>query len=287
MKKLLMFLIVLALLAFSGFAYADSFNMGGKNIDYNIPDGYVEAQGPAYSMFLSIMQQAMPPGLRIQKVYISQADDEEFRRSNGNTMLNSYLVITTMDTLANHALTAKDFKDFKRELKENQGLLDDAQNIARERIDDVFSGQIQFGDIQTLGCFGETNTELSYIIIMDQQVNAGGKMINFRQALVLTGVFTNERLVFVNQYRTVENEAEVSAFQSDALDVLRQMNFAGSQSVSQSDSQTDTGSGMQGTILIIIVIIAVILIIIIIAITKRKNRDGDTIDKNHNDHTGK
>lgn len=61
----------LMLLAFSGFAYAENINLGGKTINYNIPDGYVKAQGSAYSVLLGVMQQAMPSGLRIQAMYVA------------------------------------------------------------------------------------------------------------------------------------------------------------------------------------------------------------------------
>lgn len=279
MKKWIRILGVLALLSFSGFAYAESFNEGGKSINYNIPDGYVKAQGPIYAMLLNVMQQAMPPGLNIKGIYLTQADDETFRSSNGNSVLNNYLVITTMDQLAHQSVSAKDFKEFKRELKENHGLLDDAQEIANERINEVFNGQIQIGNIQTLGCFGETDTELSYIIIMEQQANVDGKMMTFEQVLVFTGVLTNERLVFVNQYRSVENEAEVKAFQHYALDILNQMNFASTESVEK--------SGMVNMTLIFIVIIIVVIVVIIVVFVKRKNRDGNTIDINRNGHTRK
>lgn len=297
MKKLTMLLMLLALLAFSGFAYAESINLGGKTINYNIPDGYVKAQGPAYSMLLGVMQQAMPSGLRIQAMYVAQADDDAFRSSNGEEGLDNYLIITTMDQLANQSVSSKDFKDFKRELKENHGLLDDAQGIVKERLDDVFDGQIQIGGMQALGCFGETDTELSYVVIMDQQANIDGKMIYLKQALVFTGVLINEKLIFVNQYRTVESEAEVSAFQDYTLNVLKQMNFSStaSQPASGNDARatdartssptTESGkkSGMGGIILIIIIVV-IIVVIIGVVLSKKKANGGNPSGRNHIDN---
>lgn len=289
MKKLVMFLITLTLLAFSGFAYAESLTLGGKTINYNMPDGYVKAEGADYSMLLNIMQQAMPPEISIKAIYVTNADDEAFRSSNGDFTLNNYLIITALDQLASHNLSAKEFKEFKRELKENYGLVDDATAIAKERLNDVFSGVVQLGNIQTLGCFGETDTELSYVLIMDQQTNIGGKKLDFRQALVLTGVFTNERLLFINQYRLVESEAEVGAFKDYALDVLKQMNFPGSQSVAVTSvaKKSAEKSGMSRIAFIIIVMVVVMIVIIIVAFIKNKNRGGNKSDIHPNDHTRK
>lgn len=280
-----MLLMTLMLLAFSGFAYAESFNLGDKNIEYNIPDGYVKAEGDAYAVFLNIMQHAMPDGINIQEIYLTQADDEALRRANGDFVLNNYLVITTLDQLANHALSAKDFNEFKHELKENYGLVDEATAFAKERLNDVFSGLVQLGNIQTLGCFGETDTELSYVLIMDQQSTVGGKTLDFRQALVLTGVFTNERLVFINQYRIVESEAEVGAFQDYALDVLKQMNFSGSQSVGATsvanESAEETGMGSM-TLIIIVIVVVIIVIFVIVMLARRKKHDDNMVDRYRN-----
>lgn len=205
MKKLTLLMLLLAVFAFGGSAYAESITLGGKTVNYEIPAGYVKAQGAAYAQLLGIMQQAMPSGLKVQAMYVSSEDDEAFRASNGNAGLNNYLIITTMSQLDNQPVSAK---DFKRELKENHGLLDDAKDIVKDRLDNVFDGQVQIGGMQALGCFGETDTELSYVVIMDQQANIDGKMVFIKQALVFTGVLVNEKLLFVNQYRTVESEAE-------------------------------------------------------------------------------
>ena len=299
MKKLMIFIIMSVLLAFTGFAYAENINLGDKTINYDIPAGYVKAQGSAYSALLGIMQQAMPTGLRIQAMYVVQADDEAFRSSNGESGLNNYLIITTMDQLANQPVSAKDFKDFKRELKENHGLLDDAKDIVKDRLDDVFDGQIQIGGMQALGCFGETDTELSYVVIMDQQANIDGKMIYIKQALVFTGVLINEKLIFVNQYRTVESEAEVSAFQDYTLNVLKQMNFSSPGASTQSSGSdvrgAETGasnaraesgkkSGMGGIILVIIIIV---IIVVIVGVVLSKKKSGGTKQIQNHNHNNK
>lgn len=290
MKKLMMFLIMLAFLAFSGFVYAESLYLGNKTINYNIPEGYVKAQGAIYSTLLSIMQQAMPAGLEIEAMYVAQEDDEALRNSGGETGLNNYLIITTLDQLAEQSISAKDFKDFKRELKENNGLLDDAKNIMKDRLDDLFNGKIQIGGMQALGCFGETDTELSYVVIMDHQVNINDEIIYMKQALVFTGVLVNEKLVFINQYRFVENEAEVSTFQDYTLNILKQMNLSGIDTSPQpadtgtSNAITESGKKSEmGTIVWVIIIVIVIVVVVGVVFNKKKS-SGQASSRNRNNN---
>lgn len=289
MKKLTLLMILLAVFAFGGLAYAEGITLGGKTVNYEIPAGYVKAQGTAYAQLLGIMQQAMPSGLRIQAMYVSGEDDAAFRASSGESGLNNYLIITTMSQLDNQSVSTADFKEFKRELKENHGLLDDAKDIVKDRLDNVFDGQVQIGGMQALGCFGETDTELSYVVIMDQQASIDGKMIYIKQALVFTGVLVNEKLLFVNQYRTVENETEVNAFKDYTLNVLKQMNFSGESAAVNNNVRTggtetstvdartsDVKKQGMGGIVLIIIIVVIIVVIIGVVLSKKKSAGGST-----------
>lgn len=282
MKKLMLMIIAVVML-FAGSAYAENLSLGGKNVNYDIPAGYVKAEDPMYDVILGIMQKAMPQGLRIKAMYVQTANDVDFRTSNGESGLDNYLIITVLDQLANTTVSDKDFKDFKRELKENNGLLDEAKDMVSDKLDEVFDGQIQIGNMQSLGCFGETDNELSYVVLMDQQANVNGKQIAIRQALVFTGVLVDGKLIFINQYRIVDNESEVTAFKDHTQEVIKSMNFGGkAASVSANTTDTDNArntntvdspakqkSGM-GMVVGIIIVVVVVVVIAGVVMQKRK-----------------
>lgn len=280
MKKLTMCAVIAAIMLFTGLAQAESINLGGKAINYDIPAGYVKASGPLYDAVLNVMRRAMPQGLRVQTMYVKAEDDAKFRDSNGEAGLDNYLVITTLDQLASHNITAKEFKEFKKELKENHGLIDEARDIATEKLDNVFEGQVKIGNMESLGCFGESDKALSYVVIMDQEINIEGKPMAIRQALIFTGVMVNDRLIFVNQYRIVENENEVLDFKAYSQEVIGSMNFGGSANVVNTGNSRDTtgqvddnakSKSPMSTVVVVIIVIVVVVVIAGVLAQKRKN----------------
>lgn len=276
MKKIVILLTLL--LAFVAGAQAESLTLGDKTIHYNIPAGYVAAMDGPYVDVVRLVKMAMPADITIHAMYASEATDKTFRSSPDGAFLDNYILVTYSKQLQNQKLSKDDFKEFREFLNDNQGTLtgQEVMDQINKTIDNLSDGAVQIGAAKPLGCFGESETAISFLVLITQALNLDGQQVAIEQALVSTSLLLDGKMLTINQYQRVEKPEEVTAFKDHSQVVINNMAFGvksgtdGSGSGVQPDLQ-ENPSGNSFLPIIIVVIIVVVVVGAVVVLRKKKN----------------
>ena len=214
-----------------GTAHAEQLNIGDKDINYSLPQGYILAgdQEP-YPTLKKFLAKASPKGLQLLALCVSQEGHENLMKGEG-AGLKDYFVISTSRQLQNKTLGIKDFAELKKGLRKVQ---DQMQTSVRHRanalIDKASGGSMEVGDIKALGAFDDSDTSVSFMMLTDQVVREGNQRQIDKQAVVSTALLTEGKFVIVNQYRDIDPSkdipAQLDAFKKHARNTFEELHIA-------------------------------------------------------------
>lgn len=206
---------------------ADSLTAGGKTIRFDVPAGYVEADSSIYGEVISRITNALPQDMTLHSFYVEKGVDRKFR--NGDTdYLEEYLMVASLGQVTRRDLSLSDFREFSDYLVNNQGGLfsEEVAAKARKAVEDATDGEIQLGNITSLGCFGITDASISYLAIMQQEVLTGeGTRMSMDQAVIMNTLLVEGKMLHINQYRTITDPDQALKFKDDSPAIVKSMNF--------------------------------------------------------------
>lgn len=225
MKKILFAWIACLLLA--GAAQAASLNIGDESIAYNVPQGYMAGDKEPYLEIRKFLAKVSPKDMQILALYVDEESHEKFATPNSQH-LDRYFIISTLRPLADKSLSVRDFAEVKKGIATAQEQL---KTTLKKKINTLLGkagdGSLSVGDIDSLGVFDISDTSLSFMMLVDQVSNAGGRRIVDKQAVVSSYLLAQGKLVIVNQYRLLDpakNMAgQLSAAKAQARNVLKEL----------------------------------------------------------------
>ncbi len=223
-KSLLAVVIFMASLA--SVAQAETVSIGGKNITYKVPAGYVQATGGNYDQMLDMMRQAQPRELFLFAMYVPKDVDEALRYSDAAT-LDRYVTLSYDRRMQKQQFSIQDFRELKQAIRKQQGTLDEGaiasqvnQAVARLGADDF-----RIGSIKPMGTFGETKTSFSLMMLVTQSTVVQGQRVPMEMGIVSTNLLTGSKLVTVNQYGVIQSPDDLAALRKEAGKVISSLGF--------------------------------------------------------------
>lgn len=275
MKKIAIILVLLISSVLC--VQAESLKLGNKTINYNIPDGYVIAMDGPYVPILNFMKQAMPADVTVYAMYVAQEADAKFRADREGALVENYLIVTSSKQLQNSTLTAKDFKEFRDYFNANHGSLSSSDLIdeINQTMNNLSGGAIQIGGIKSLGCFGESETAISFMALITQALDTEDRQIVVEQVMVSSSILVDGKMVTINQYKLVEQPDDVINFKDYSQTVIKNMGFetktdAAGQSASSGSQATQSASSSGSGIIIIVIVVVIVLVVGGIAVLRKK-----------------
>lgn len=224
MRKLLLSVTLVCLCAGAG--HAGTFAYGNKTITYQIPDGYVSADSHfGLTAVLAVMRAAQPPDQEIVIMYAASSAMERFEKEG---ILERYFTIQIAPSLKDRTLRAKDFGELKNFMKNAFGTRE--VSAIKKQVNEMFEekagGALKMKELKSLGCYAETGTSLSWLAISTQEIagmNGTEAPEEMGMALNSTAVFTEGKVVSVNQYKVIESGDDIEPFKNDAQAVFAEM----------------------------------------------------------------
>ncbi len=225
MRKALL-LAAIVIFSLASVAQAETVNIGGKNMHFNVPSGYVPATGGKYAQLLAMMRQAQPKDIYIFAMYLPKDLDETLRNSDTGS-LDRYVTLSYSRQLLKQQLSTRDFGDLKEALGKMQGKLNEGEIASQvnQAIARVGTGDIRVGSIKPLGTFGETKTSFSFMALITQSSVVDGKRVPLEMGLVSTQLLTEGKVVMVNQYAVIQSPEDITALRKEAARVVSGLGF--------------------------------------------------------------
>ncbi len=221
MKKIALLGIVAVL--YANLAFAATLTVGGQEISYQVPPGYVSTDGnPRLVETLSIIKRLQFPGLEILAAYFPASAIDRFEQDG---VLERYLLIVIDRRIEGELLDPRDFADFKETMREQFGAAARAARVQVNELLEKASGDMRLGAMAPLEFYAESETAISCLMLLYSQFNLGGPLVSSRQAVVSTSFLSGGKLLTVNQYQAVSSGDDVEAFRDSAQEPLADMAF--------------------------------------------------------------
>ncbi len=278
MKRFWMVLSCLALLPLA--LHADTINLGGTNLSFRSPPGYVPASEKKYGPVLAVLKKAMPENVLVREVYVEKGIDEKYGKE-ANQMLDDYVVVTSNSQSDGFLVGLKDFGELKDEIARAQETMQTAQ--ARDRVNQhlgkTTDGAMKIGKVRNMGVLASTDTQISFMAVMTQSASVDGELLTFDQAFVSTTLLAESKVLSVNHYRTVRSEEDVVRFKSEAPMVVAGMGFKEGAAPGVTESRPSSESGQASSAmpsgsfnnLLLYVLVGGIIALVIFRFRKRGN----------------
>ena len=218
MKRLaLSGLAVLFLLVCAHVAGAEVISIGKKRIEYQLPAGYVLVESKVYQEVLNLVRSALPSNITMGNIYVEKQADEAFQRTG---MIEQYLFLAYLNEMKDSELKVADFKGLQDYLLANHGsLFSGVKDKANQAIAEATDGEIQVSGVQSMGCFGISETAIS--LLASQQVSYPATVVDL--VAVSSYILIEDRLLLVNQYKIINDQTDIAWFRDESQKVLQSM----------------------------------------------------------------
>ncbi|MDR2504038.1 MAG: hypothetical protein LBD82_06645 [Deltaproteobacteria bacterium] len=218
--------IFFCLLSLTDAAYAAEVKIGGTSIKYNLPKGYVLAEGEAYAEFYSMLEGMMSQqgGMTLHAAYVSKETDRRYKAGE-DIYLTRYLLLTHIRSIEDKTISAKDFQGLKDALSKNFSQIIESADL-RDKVNQAIAQQgtdgVQVKGSSSLGLFGASDTQVS--TLSRQTINLDNAE-PLEQAIVMTHILAEKKIISLYQYLKISSSDEIAPFAEDALKVVKSMGF--------------------------------------------------------------
>ncbi|MCC8193050.1 MAG: hypothetical protein LIP28_00170 [Deltaproteobacteria bacterium] len=225
MKKIL-FLAAVFTVLFASLGHAETVKIGGKTLNYNLPDGYVLATGGKYAQVLALMRQGQPKDIHIFTMFVPK-DVDEAAESDLSSM-DRYVTLCYSRQLQNRDCSTQDFSELKAAIIKQQGKLNDGElaSQANQALKKVGGGQFRVGSVKSLGTFGDSKTSISFMALVTMSVPApNGGSEPMEMGLVSTQLLAESKILTVNQYRLIRSPEDLTELRQESGKVIAGLGF--------------------------------------------------------------
>lgn len=217
----------MACLLLAGAAQAASLNIGNESISYTVPQGYIAGDKEPYLESRKFLTKILPKDMQLLALYVEEESHKKFTDLK-EQRLDRYFIICTLRPWADKTLSVQDFAELKKSVAQVQ---DQVKTTFKQQINralgEAGEGNISVGDIDALGVFDDTDTAVSFMMVVDQVNRAAGRREVDKQAVVSSYLLAQGKLIIVNQYQLLDpakNMAEqLSAAKAQAQKILEEL----------------------------------------------------------------
>ncbi len=209
-------------------ARAETLNVGGTDIAYTVPEGYVIGDGPRYAELIEFASRAQPPDIRILSIYVTEKDNAALLAGTGAR--DNFLIISVNRQMEKQNLRPADFAQLRDAVATVQNQKkSEVQSEAERLIDSASNGNLGLGGLEFLGCSDDGPARFSCLTVLTQIDRSEGKEYSSRQAALSTWLLTQGKLLQINQYENLDQEMDLfeqaAAFQTRARHVVDELNI--------------------------------------------------------------
>lgn len=227
MRKMLFTFV--ACLLFASVARAETLVIGDESIAYNVPDGYMAGDREPYISMRDFLTEISPKSMQILALYVNEESHKRFL-DPVNQRLEDYFLISTLRPLADRELSVKDFAELKNGLvKAQEKLKTTLKQKANMLLSNAGDGSLSIDAIDGLGVFDVSDTSLSFMAVVDQASDVGGRYTVDRQSAISSYLLAQGKVIVINQYQILDPARDMTeqlnAARAQARNILKELDI--------------------------------------------------------------
>lgn len=182
-----------------------------------------------YISMRDFLTEISPKSMQILALYVNEESHKRFL-DPVNQRLEDYFLISTLRPLADRELSVKDFAELKNGLvKAQEKLKTTLKQKANMLLSNAGDGSLSIDAIDGLGVFDVSDTSLSFMAVVDQASDVGGRHTVDRQSAISSYLLAQGKVIVINQYQILDPARDMTeqlnAARAQARNILKELDI--------------------------------------------------------------